>query len=685
MKRLLFLVVITLVLCMIFSACQKICPHKYGDDGVCKICAHVSEDADKVMYTVTFDSNGGSNVRPQTVVEGKRAYEPSTPKKTGYQFAGWYLNGEPWLFDRYVVTEDITLTAMWILASDIPEYWYWYETTNLIFQISENSNNQELPSTCGRYLAGNLDGVEDISTIDQWVSDRNDEALKYANVTLEYQYLPDTALYNWCNNIDTIDAEVRSKKPGRPDIYCNYIYDMVAVSLKGSFANLFSTTMYEDGHELEGMNFFDFADNPDLIDTGDGYMLEYMRSLTLSKNKVYCLASDYFIDLVRAFAVVPVNIGLLETLQTEGDYANGKGDFLADRVETIGPDGNVEKNYTIEDFYQLVMDEEWNYETLAKFSDAIFKEGEDGNDSQDLRDTVGFALSTGSDLSAYGMLYTSTVAIIERKYDNNKGDYNYYYPHTAKQVDTHGNVSFMSDGTHEDLLAFCDNISELFSSNGVITVGRNDKYNYGDTELTAIRTRFASGNILFGGVVCLGSLEYDEYKAMNSKGGSGYGIVPVPLYRTNYVDYRNGEVEVDQYLTHILSIGKIGAISYTTEKFAQCTAYLDYQSTHSTDILNEYGYKFQYDVVGIDVKGNVEMLKYIRYNVRSTFDMTFENAIASYFLPTDANAVNEEWINIIKNADYQIYDMISYYDRLASKKALRLYDLENSVYPTLPD
>ena len=573
---------------------------------------------------------------------------------------------------------------MWTLASDIPEYWY--ETTNLIFQISENSNNQELPSTCGRYLAGNLDGVEDVSMIDEWVSDRNNEALKNAKVTVEYQYLPDTALYNWGNNIDTIDAEVRSKKPGRPDIYCNYIYDMVAVSLKGSFANLFSTTMYEDGHELEGINFFDFADNPDLIDTGDGYMLEYMRSLTLSKNKVYCLASDYFIDLVRAFAVVPVNIGLLETLQTEGDYANGKGDFLADRVETIGPDGNVEKNYTIEDFYQLVMDEEWNYETLAKFSDAIFKEWEDGNDSQDLRDTVGFALSTGSDLSAYGMLYTSTVAIIEREYDNNKGDYNYYYPHTAKQVDPHGKVSFMSDGTHEDLLAFCDNISELFSSNGVITVGRNDKYNYGDTELTAIRTRFASGNILFGGVVCLGSLEYDEYKAMNSKGGSKYGIVPVPLYRTNYVDYRTGEVEVDQYLTHILSIGKIGAISYTTEKFAQCTAYLDYQSTHSTDILNEYyGYKLQYDVVGIDVKGNVEMLKYIRYNVRSTFDMTFENAIASYYLPTDANAVNEEWINIIKNADYQIYDMISYYDRLASKKALRLYDLENSVYPTLPD
>ena len=684
MKRLLFLVVITLVLCMLFSACQKICPHKYGDDGVCKICAHVSEDVDKATFTVTFDSDGGSNVRPQTVVEGEKAYEPGTPKKVGYRFDGWYLNGERWLFRQYVVTEDITLTAKWVLASDIPKYWY--EPTNLIFQISENSNNQELPSTCGRYLAGNLDDVEDISTIDQWVYDRNDVALRNANVYVKYQYLPDTALYNWGNSIDTIDAEVKSKKPDRPDIYCNYIYDMVVVSLKGSFANLLSTTMYPYGHDLEGVNFFDFADDPDLIDTGDGYMLEYMRSLTLSKDKIYCLASDYFIDLVRAFAVVPVNISLLETLQTEGDYANGKGDFLADRVTTFGPDGNVEKNYTIEDFYQLVMDEEWSYETLAKFSDAIFKEGEDGNESQDLRDTVGFALSTGSDLSASGMLYTSSVLIIDRKYDTGKGDYNYSYPYTAKQVDSYGNVSFTSDGTHEELLAFCDNISDLFSRNGVITVGRNDKYNYGDTELTAIRTRFASGNILFGGVVCLGSLEYNEYKTMNSKGGSGYGIAPVPLYRTNYFDERTGEFEVDKYLTNILSIGKIGAISYTTEKFAQCTAYLNYQSTHSTVILNEYyNYKLQYDIVGTGVKGNVEMLKYIRYNVRTSFDMTFENAIAGYYSPTDANAVNEEWINIIKNADYRIYDMISYYDSLASKKALRLYDLENSVYPTLPD
>ena len=566
-------------------------------------------------------------------------------------------------------------------TSDMP-----WSNTKLIFQMTENSNSQELPSTCGRYLAGDLEGVEDISTIDQWVSDRNDAALKAANVTVEYQYLPDTHNYSWGMNIDTIDSEVKSKEPGRPDMYCNFVYDMVAISLKGSFANLLSTTMYEDGHDLAGLNYFDFADDPNLTDTGIGYMMDYMRSLTLSKFKMYCLSSDYFTDMVRAFLVVPVNIGLLETLQTSGSYdaTTGKGDFLADRETTYAADGSVEQNYTIEDFYKLVNDMEWNYENLAKFSEAIFSEGSEGDATVDLRDTIGFALGTGSGLPASGMLYTTSITIIDRVYDVEKGDYTYSYPYTK---DTgNGNFTMSGDGTHEELIAFCDNLNALFQQKGVIAVSAGDTYGYGDTDLKAIRARFASNNVLFGGVICLGSLEYDEYKAMNGQGGSGYGIVPVPLYRTNYVDEATGETKVDRYLTQIHNIGRIGAISYTTEKFAQCTAYLNYQSTHSTEILNEYyDYKLQYDVVGTGVKGNVEMLKYIRYNVRSAFDKAFEDALGKYYSATDDEAMKQQWHTMLKNNKYQLTDMAGYYDSLTPQKAWRLYNLENSIYPTLPD
>ncbi len=63
-------------------------------------------------YTVTFDSNGGSAVESQSVVEGESAEEPEEPVYAGYEFDGWYLNGQAYDFSS-AVTEDITLTAQW--------------------------------------------------------------------------------------------------------------------------------------------------------------------------------------------------------------------------------------------------------------------------------------------------------------------------------------------------------------------------------------------------------------------------------------------------------------------------------------------------------------------------------------------------------------------------------------------
>lgn len=66
-------------------------------------------------YTVTFDSNGGSVVEAQTVAEGQKATEPTTPTKKGYTFAGWYTDES--FENEYdfsiAVTENITLYAKW--------------------------------------------------------------------------------------------------------------------------------------------------------------------------------------------------------------------------------------------------------------------------------------------------------------------------------------------------------------------------------------------------------------------------------------------------------------------------------------------------------------------------------------------------------------------------------------------
>ena len=78
------------------------------------------------QYTVTFNSNGGSTVDIQTVVEGGTAARPDDPTKTGYTFQGWYLGEEPYNFETTPVTQNITLTAQW----EIKTYTVTFDSNN---------------------------------------------------------------------------------------------------------------------------------------------------------------------------------------------------------------------------------------------------------------------------------------------------------------------------------------------------------------------------------------------------------------------------------------------------------------------------------------------------------------------------------------------------------------------------
>ena len=64
-------------------------------------------------FTVTFDSNGGSAVEAQHIIEGGKAIKPPTPdREQRSNFLGWYLGDTEWNFDT-VVTDNITLIAKW--------------------------------------------------------------------------------------------------------------------------------------------------------------------------------------------------------------------------------------------------------------------------------------------------------------------------------------------------------------------------------------------------------------------------------------------------------------------------------------------------------------------------------------------------------------------------------------------
>lgn len=70
------------------------------------------EKNDSKKYTVTFNSNGGSNVSSQTVIEGNKVKQPSNPTRSGYTFNGWTLNGKAFDFNSKI-TGNITLVANW--------------------------------------------------------------------------------------------------------------------------------------------------------------------------------------------------------------------------------------------------------------------------------------------------------------------------------------------------------------------------------------------------------------------------------------------------------------------------------------------------------------------------------------------------------------------------------------------
>ncbi len=65
-------------------------------------------------YKVTFDSDGGSAVAEQNIIEGGTVKQPADPTKSGYRFDGWYDGDDKWDFNTHAITKAVTLKAKWV-------------------------------------------------------------------------------------------------------------------------------------------------------------------------------------------------------------------------------------------------------------------------------------------------------------------------------------------------------------------------------------------------------------------------------------------------------------------------------------------------------------------------------------------------------------------------------------------
>lgn len=151
------------------------------------------------VYTVTFNSYGGTPVPPAQEVEyGLTATEPAAPEKTGYTFDGWYLDGaeEPFSFDT-TITSDITLKAKWkITPHNIYAYLRTGDSIGDVLELNEATLNRlglTKYNTEGFISIGTF--VSDtLLTQDEYYGFDEDEAFLDVLAELQTKLVPETGV-----------------------------------------------------------------------------------------------------------------------------------------------------------------------------------------------------------------------------------------------------------------------------------------------------------------------------------------------------------------------------------------------------------------------------------------------------------------------------------------------------------
>ena len=115
------------------------------------------------IHTVTFNSNGGTPISSVEVRDGQKMSEPTSPTRENYIFLYWENNNRRWIFTTRTVTEDITLSALWISASDLFDTVPTENSDEILisgFATQKSIYNLNIPETInGKKVVGFTDGA----------------------------------------------------------------------------------------------------------------------------------------------------------------------------------------------------------------------------------------------------------------------------------------------------------------------------------------------------------------------------------------------------------------------------------------------------------------------------------------------------------------------------------------------
>ena len=572
-----------------------------------------------VTYTVTYELDGGTNAaeNPATyTVENAGAL--ASPTRDEDHFLGWFLpNGQQirTLTGQY---SDLTLTARWsiydrweLMGLDLSSY----DASERNLKIGMSTyGDVEKRSKNDVFLAGPDEIGSGTNAIQQMIYQRNAAANLALGTTVEYSYWSDLG---WGQQAGRIKTLVQSWDQNAPNLFVNMIYDLGLATLNGCFQDVRSIPN----------SFFDFS--------AEGWLTDWMDTLSLTGDRAYVLGSDYFLDIYRSTTVLPFNTSLMD--------ANGSrlapalfGGALGQGETTSGR------------FFDFVEAGNWTWDALGILSEAFWIDS-DANAQTSINDSLGIVADANSGLSAAAFLYTADVELTET-YVDGSGQRRINYAESA-----------------EDLGSVFNAVASVFNRAGTLattapTVGSTPS----NPGFTYHNVKFSENTLLFAGVRMLGALEEEPFSQMRDR----LSVVPLPKVKAD-----------DEYKTLVHNVADAGAININThpQKTRALTAYLQYCAENSVAIRDEFLNRYtKYGTLSYS-NGSSRMLDLIYEGIVGSLDKTVEDLMYT------SEVKPSRWHAVIKDHGFRwgSADLASSYQSAVTAKQRRLDDLLDTWY-TLP-
>ena len=143
-------------------------------------------EAEAKIYSVHFNTNGGSHIAAIDVEENKAIKKPVDPTKADYTFEGWFSDEAltlPFNFET-LITQDITLYAKWKAVEVV------IEKFTVSFETNGGGTIDSVPVEKGKTVTKPVDPTKENYTFEGWFSDEaltlpfNFETLITQDITL---------------------------------------------------------------------------------------------------------------------------------------------------------------------------------------------------------------------------------------------------------------------------------------------------------------------------------------------------------------------------------------------------------------------------------------------------------------------------------------------------------------------